>query len=405
MSTFPTARTEDVARLSRRALGVGAAALLACAAGAPFSPAQFFRAYLTAYLFYLGIALGSLVALMVYHLTGGAWGFLIRRTLEAATRTLPLLALLFMPVALGLAYVYPWAEPGAVLPNKELQRWYLNPPLFWVRAAIYFVAWIAFASVFNAWSRRQDHAGDPALVRRMSGLAGPALVVYGLTITFASVDWVMSLQPEFRSTIFGPVFASGQLLSGLAFALLVLARLTADPRLSKLLSLEALNDLGNLLLTFLVIWAYLVWFQFMLIWIANLPYEVVWYVARARGAWRWVGWSLVVFHFAVPFFLLLMRGVKRDPAALAQVAGLILFMQLVFMNYQVLPAFPDTPLTEHWMDFLTPVGLGGLWLAYFVWQLGREPLLPLRDPNQEAALHYHHADVAEAAREQEVSRG
>jgi hypothetical protein len=405
MSTVPSARHEELAPLQRRALVVGIAALVACAIGAPFSPTQFFRAYLTAYLFYLGIALGSLVILMVYYLTGGAWGFLIRRVLEAGTRTLPLLAVLFVPAAAGLVYLYPWAQPGVVLANKDLQRFYLNPQFFWLRAALFFVLWLALAYVFNAWSRRQDETGDPRLAEKLTKLSGPGLVVYGLTITFASVDWVMSLQPAFRSTVFAPIIASGQILSAHAFALIVLAWLVARPPVADLISVDALNDLGNLLLTFLVIWAYLVWFQFMLIWIANLPHEISWYLDRSRGGWRWVAWALFVFHFAVPFFLLLMRDVKRDPTSLAQVAGLLLFMQLVFMYYQVLPAFGDTPITEHWMDFLTPLAVGGPWLAYFLRELKRGALLPRHDLNQGAALHLRQIDREEAAREQEVHHG
>ncbi len=239
----------------------------------------------------------------------------------------------------------------------------------------------------------------------MERLSAPGLVIYGLCITFAAVDWIMSLQPGFRSTIFGPIVASGQILSGQAFALIVLAWLVARPPVADLISLEALNDLGNLLLTFLIIWAYLVWFQFMLIWIANLPYEVIWYLPRSRGGWQWVAWALFILHFAIPFFLLLLRDIKRDPVTLAQVAGLLLFMQLVFQYYQVMPAFGETSIAEHWMDFLTPFGLGGLWLAYFLWQLQRGLLLPRHDVNQETALHYHELDREEEAREQEVQHG
>jgi hypothetical protein len=173
--------------------------------------------------------------------------------------------------------------------------------------------------------------------------------------------------------------------------------------MTKVISVEALGDLGNLLLTFLVIWAYLVWFQFMLIWMANLPYEVIWYLPRTTGGWQWVAWALFLFHFAVPFFLLLMRDVKRDPVALAKVAGLLLFMQLVFGYYQIMPAFPNTSIAQHWMDFLTPFGLGGLWLAVFLRELKRSPLLPQNDVNREAALHFHHLDVEAAARDREIS--
>lgn len=403
-TTLAPERTAGLDRLRRRALAVGAVALAICAVGAFISPAQFARAYLSAYLLFVGVALGSLAVLMLYHLTGGAWGFLIRRILEAQTRTLPLLTLLFIPVGLAAYHLYPWARPDEVARSADLQhkRIYLNVPFFWVRAVLFFALWNALAYFLNAWSRRQDQTGEPGMAHRLTRLSAVGLPIYGVTITFASVDWVMSLQPGFRSTIFGPLFASGEILTGHACALVVLAWLVARPPLADRFSLEAFNDLGNLLFTFVIIWSYMGYFQFMLVWIANLPYDVSWYVPRLQGGWKWVAWALVVFQFAVPFILLLMRDVKRDPLALAKVAGLVLFMQLVYEYFQVLPAFGDTRPLDHWMDFLTPVGLGGLWLAYFLWQLPRVPVLPAHDLNEGSAVRLRRHDVEAAAREQEV---
>jgi hypothetical protein len=405
VSTLPSPLPRDqVQRLQQGALLVGVGTLVACIIGAFFSPIQFFRAYLSAYQFFLGIGLGSLVVLMIYHLTGGAWGFIVRRVMEACMRTLPLLAILFTPIACGVAYLYIWTDPEAVAASEKLQykRIYLNEPFFWGRAALYFICWAGIAWCLNTWSRKEDQTGDRALTRRMARLSGPGLVVYGVTITFASVDWVMSLQPMFRSTIFGPIFASGQLVSAMAFGLLVLARVADQSPVKDFLSLEVLVDLGNLLLTFLIIWTYLCFFQFMLIWIANLQYETIWYLPRIQGGWFYVSWALIVFHFVMPFLLLLMRDVKRDLTTLSRVAAMLLLMQLVFGYYQVMPAFPGTTIAQHWMDFLTPLAVGGLWLAFFLWQLQRAPLLPSHDINQEAAAHLHHLDAEELLREQEM---
>jgi hypothetical protein len=226
MSKFPRSfQPEDVARWQRIALVVGIVATVICAVGAPFSPTQFFRAWLAAYQFYLGLGLGCLVVLMIYHLTGGAWGYLIRRVLEAGTRTLPLLALLFIPIGCGLVYLYIWARPEEVEHSRTLQHQqvYLNARFFWGRAFVYFSMWSVIAYFLNSWSRQQNEAADPCVPDRLARLSAPGLIIYGVTITFASVDWVMSLQPSFRSTIFGPLVASGQLLSAHAFALVVLA--------------------------------------------------------------------------------------------------------------------------------------------------------------------------------------
>jgi hypothetical protein len=219
------------------------------------------------------------------------------------------------------------------------------------------------------------------------------------------VDWIMSLQPEFHSTIFGPLVASGQILTGFAVALLVLAWLAPRSPFSDLVSRSGLNDLGNLLFAFLVVWAYMVWFQYMLIWIANLPYEVLWYLPRSSGGWQYVAWALFVFHFAIPFFLLLMRDVKQHLPTLAKVAGLILFMQLVHYYYLVMPSFLGTNLTQHWMDFLTPFAVGGLWLAYFLREVKRYPLLSRQSEEQAEAVHLRNLDTEAAARPQEVEHG
>jgi hypothetical protein len=387
------------------ALGAGVVALLVCGLGALGHPAAFLRAYLAAYQFYLGIGLGCFAIVMTYHLTGGAWGFLIRRILEAGMRTLPLLAVLFLPIALGVKDLYPWAGPAEVSEKLKYNHIYLQVPFFWIRAVVFFAAWLIIASVLNFWSRRQDETVGAPWPRKFRLLSAPGLAVYGATITFASVDWVMSLQPEFHSTMFGPLFAAGQLLIGHAMAVLVLAWLAQGAPVEGLISPDVLNDLGNLLFTFLVIWAYMAFFQFMLIWMANLPDEVIWYLPRSQGGWQWVAWALFLFHFAVPFFLLLMRDVKRNPRSLARVAALILFMHLVFQYFQVLPAFPDESWTEHWMDFVTPIGIGGVWLAYFLWQLQRYPVLPRHDESREEAAHLRQRDLEMAAREEGVRHG
>jgi len=398
----PVLRQNEVRRLQRWSLLVGVAAAALCTLGAFYSPLQFFRAYLVAFLFFLGIAHGCLAVLMLYHLTGGAWGFLIRRVLEAGMGTMPLFAVLFLPFIIGAPYLYEWTQPEIVAASRSLQhkQFYLNLPFFWARAGLYFAIWITCAFLLRHWSRRQDETADPVFARSMTSLSGPGLVLFGITITFASIDWVMSLQTAFRSTIFGPLFASGEVLTGQAVALVVLAWLVLRPPFADAVSPQAVNDLGSLLFTFLVIWAYMELFQFLLIWMANLRYDIIWYLPRSRDGWEWVAWTLVLFHFTVPFFLLLVRAIKRDPAVLAALAGLILLMHLLFLYYQVLPAFPDGGIADHWMDLLTPLAVGGVWLAYFLWNISRLPLLPLHDAQEQAALH-----LVEVAAEEEEHPG
>jgi hypothetical protein len=389
-------------------LGVGCVALLICALGGWLvDPAQFFRAYFAAYIFWLGIGLGGMAVVMLYHLTGGAWGFVIRRILEAQMNTVPLLALLFVPIGFGVRHLYLWAQPAVVAADSKLQeqQFYLNPQFFLWRSAGYLALWIVFALLVNRHSKRQDRTGDARLPWKLQRISEVGLVLYGTSLHFAAFDWIETLHPKFHSTIFPLLVAAGQVLSAQAFALLVLARVGQRTSVREFLSTRALNDLGNVLLTFLILWAYMVWFQFMLIWIGNQPSGVLWYAPRMRGVWQWLTWVLFIGQFAVPLFLLLFRSMKCNPTSLASIAGLVLVMQLLFNYYQVLPAFDARRFASHWMDFLTPIGIGGIWLSYFCWQLQRRPIVVLHDPSRESALHLLHIDEEEALREEALAHG
>ncbi len=407
MSNAVPHNTTATAVAQRRSLAVGAAALVVCGIAGWLGPAAVLRAYLAAYMFYLGIALGSLVILMAYHLTGGSWGFLIRRPLEAATRTLPLLAVLFLPIAYGVEYLYIWAQPAEVAQSAKLQyqQFYLQPAYFWIRAAVYFAAWILIALMLSRWSREEDQTGRPRLAWKSLKLSAFGAVVYGITIHFASVDWTMSLEPVFHSTIWGPMTAASQLLSAMAFVIVVLRFVGRRQEVAEVSSTKVVNDLGNLLLTLLILWAYMAWCQFMLVWIANMPVDTVWYAPRASAAWKAVITAIAILHFAIPFVLLLMRPVKRNTLVLACVAAWLLFMELAFNYYEVVPNFSGERLAEHWVDFITPLGIGGLWLASFLWQFDKRPVVALNDYNRASALRLRRLDEEEAAHEEEIAYG
>jgi hypothetical protein len=377
-------------RMPRRAAVVGAAGLLLCLGGAFLSPSQFFQSYLFAYLFWMGIALGCLAIMMLHHLVGGSWGVVIRRLLEAATMTLPLMAVLFVPLLFGLHDLYLWARPAEVARDANLQHKspYLNESFFAIRATIYFVAWSGVASLLRWWSLKQDRTADPALTRRFQRLSGPGLALYGLTVTFASIDWVMSLEPHWFSTIYGMLMAIGQWLTGMAFVIVILGLLAKDPPLSDVLSPQLFHDLGNLLFAFIFLWGYIAFCQYLLIWAGNLTEETPWYLHRTAGGWKWIALVLMLFHFAVPFLLLLSRDIKRRTGALSVVAAVIVLMHLLNQFWMVAPAFYPNGLHLHWLDVAAPVGIGGIWLAVFSWQLKSQALLPRHDPRlQEAFVH------------------
>jgi hypothetical protein len=368
-----------LAGAQRKALVVGAAALAACAAGAYQNPSQFLRSYLVAFLFWIGIALGSAALVMLHYLVGGRWGFVIRRLLESATRTLPAMAVLMLPLLLGIRSLYHWTHPDGdhLLEHKAL---YLNIPFFLVRVVFYFAVWILLTHRLTRWSLEQDRTGDPAIQRRMQVLSGPGLLLYGLTATFASIDWVMSLEPHWFSTIYGMIFMVGQGLSTLAFVIAVLMLLSRHKPLSDTLTPDHFHDLGNLMFAFVMLWAYIAFSQFLIIWSANLPEEIPWYLTRLRGGWQWIALILVVFHFFLPFVLLLMRGIKRRMRVLGRVAVAVMVVRLIDLFWLAAPAFHSENLRVHWMDVAAPVGLGGLWLAAFLSNLKRAPILPLHDP-------------------------
>jgi hypothetical protein len=377
-------------RLQRGALLAGAAALLVCGYGLAADRAQFFQSYLYAFVFWTGLALGSLALLMVHHLFGAGWGFIVQRVFEAATRTFPVLALLFVPLLFGLHDLYEWTHAEAVAADATLQHKapYLNVPFFVGRAAFYLALWVGAGFLLSKMSRELDGSRDPHLALRLRNLSAPGLLVFGLTATFASVDWVMSLEPHWFSTMFGLISIGGQVLGALALAILVATKLSAHPPLSVSARPQHFHDLGNLLLAFTMIWAYLSFSQFLIIWSGNLPETIFWYQHRSTGGWETLALGLVALNFALPFMLLLSRQAKRRAQTLAGIAALILAMRLADLHWQIAPSFHPEGFRIAWLDAAAIAGIGGVWLAYFVHQLKSRPLLPEGDPRmQEAFAH------------------
>lgn len=390
MSTPVQAMPLEVDALQRRAFAAGAAALVVSLVGALVNPTQFFHSYLFAFLFWNGMALGCLSLLMIQHLTGGRWGLAIRRLLEAGTRTVPVLALLFVPVALGLGHIYPWVAHDyadrAMREAVEHKEGYLNVPFFLGRAAFYFAVWFVLATLLNRWSLETDAGMDLRRARRLRSVSGGGLLLMGFTITFMSVDWAMSLDPRWFSSIYGMLFMIGQALSALALCIVMVAHLQTDRTVATVAGADTIHDLGKLLLAFVMVWAYFSFSQFLIIWSGNLPEEIPWYLRRFTTGWRYVGLFLVVFHFALPFLLLLSRGLKRRPRSLALVAASVLVARLVDLFWLVRPEFPHRGLDIHWLDLTLAAGIGGVWLGVFAWQLKSRPLLPIGEPEVQELL-------------------
>jgi hypothetical protein len=373
--------TLQIARWQRTSLVIGGAAALLLVLGLILNRDQALRSYLFAYLYWLGMGLGSMGILLLHHTVGGKWGMLIRRMCEAGSRTLPYMAILLIPVLLSIPTLYPWARPGAIHnANIQAKAAYLNVPFFLVRALLYFIIWTFYAWRLSTWSAEQDRTGDERLIAKMRAVSAPGLVVFVFFTSFAFIDWVMSLEPNWFSTIYGVMFLVGQVLESFAFTIALVVLLAKRIPFKDHVTIQHFHDLGNLMFAFMVLWAYLSFSQFLIIWAGNLPDEIPWYLRRLRGGWGWVALTLVVFHFATPFLLLLMRKTKRHAERLVKVCALIILIRIVDVYWVVKPAFYDQRFSIYWMDFIAPVAIGGLWLGLFFWQLKSAPLLPLRDP-------------------------
>jgi len=366
-------------RFQRACLIAGAIGLVSCLIGAIFSRQQFFQSYLFAFVFWLGIALGCLAIVMLHNLSGGAWGIVIRRFLESGMKTLPLMALLFVPLLFGLPVLYEWARPEALAHDALLRHKsaYLNVPFFIARAALYFLVWGGAAALLARSSGDEPRSGEAQLILRQRRVSGPGLVLFGLTVTFASIDWLMSLEAHWYSTIYGVHFLGGNVLAAFAFSIILATRLAKPAPSGAAVQPGQFLDLGNLLLAFVLLWAYFAYSQWIIIWSGNLPEEISWYLRRNRGGWQWLITALVLFHFILPFVLLLVRAFKRRAEVLCAVAAAILFMRLVDIFWYTAPAFHPGSFYLHWMDVAAPIGLGGIWLAVFFSYLRGRPLLSL----------------------------
>jgi hypothetical protein len=371
-----------IGRVQRWAVITGVAATVLLLLGVLIDLSHFFQAYLVAFLFWLGISLGCLMLLMVHMLAGGPWGFPIQRILTAGARTIPLMAVLFLPLLLGIEYLYVWTEPEVVQADELLRQKaaYLNVPFFTGRSLFYLVVWIVLSLVLTRASYRLDVTGDVRLVRRAQRVSGPGLILLVVTVSFAAIDWSMSLEPYWYSSIYGLLIISGQVLGALSLAVALLALLHDRPPLAGLLRPLLVGDLGKLLLSTLLGWFYFAFIQYLVVWSANLPEEVVWYLNRSSGGWQWVALAVVALHFVLPFILFVLHHDRWRVAPLARIALLLLAMQLLHTYWLVIPAFRPGELVVHWLDLVAPLAMGGIWLALFARHLRRHRLVPFRHP-------------------------
>jgi hypothetical protein len=390
--------------------GIGAVAALIiffAQSGTPLGMTKFMRAYLVGFMFCAGLTLGNLALLCLQHVTGGKWGLVMRRIFEAGSRNLIPLAIMFLPIAFGLKYLYPWASGEALTAHGEhalhIREAYLNPKAFLFRAVIYFLGWFIVMTILDRWSLRQEQPFDTPeeanrLRLRFMRVGAGGTLFYAISISLAAIDWVMSLDAVWYSTIWGMLYMVGQALCAMAFGIIVLVALAKYEPLRSLLRKTELHDNGKLLLAFVMLFTYLSFSQFIIIWSGNLKEEIPWYAARVRNGWMPVLVILFLFHFAVPFLLLLNRNLKKHGPRLAAVAMLLVAMRALDLYWHVMPNFADLSWpTGHFpgaaevgMDVVVIVAMAGIWMALFFWQLGKRPILPAYHPLVPEILEKHH---------------
>jgi len=356
------------------------------------SPEQFFRSYLIGLWFWFGAGMGCFGLLMVQYLTGGAWGIVIRRLLEAGAKTLYVMVPLFIPILLFPGKLYFWATAaGANDKIVKMKDLYLNVPFLWIRFVIYAIVWLGVVTLLRKWGKLEEETHSTEYSNKLESLSAPALVAFFVTVTFASIDFVMSLDVTWASTIYGFLIIVGQALTALSLIVATLTLLGRFAPMDHAVTKRHLHDLGKLMLALVMLWTYLSFSQLLIIWSGNLPQEITWYTRRLNGGWWWVALILLLFHFALPFCLLLSQSLKRNPKTIAWIAIFIVCIRAIDIFWLIEPNFVDplhSTFTLPWLDVVAPLGFGGLWLALFYRNLPERALLPLGSPDLEKAVNH-----------------
>jgi hypothetical protein len=379
-------------RFQRNAMIVGAIALAATLVALFTDSQHFWQSYLFAYIFWAGLTLGCLGIFFMHNVVGGNWGVVVRRMVESGLKTLPLMAFFAIPLFFALKTLYRWTDAAYRTDHFAVghKAAYMNEPFFIARTVLYFVIWLALGYRILGMANEHDRTGDPALFKRIKGASAPALVIFVVSTTYAFIDWIMSLEPDWYSTIYPWMFTVGEVLLTFAFLTALLVLLSKREPFSSFVTQQHYHDLGNLMLAFTMLWAYMSFAQFLIIWAENLPDEIPWYIRRFSGGWGYVAWAIAIFHFGVPFFLLLMRSIKKNPNLLSRLAIWMIIVRILDVFWIVVPAWRQKGLDVYWTDVVALIGIGGIWLGFFIRNLKSRPLLASHDPRDTYSLAKAH---------------
>ena len=394
-------------RIQKIALIFGVVGLIASIGGAFISPKDFFQSYLLGYVFWFHIALGHLAILLIHHLAGGRWAFVPRRFFETGATTIPVMALFFIPILVGMQYLYPWTNAELVAESHLLEYkagWWLNVPFFIGRTVLYFAIWIGLALILSKLSLKQDETGDPNISERLKRISALGMILAVLSSTFAAYDWMMSADPLWYSSMYGVIFMGGQAIIAIATAILLLRYMSLrDEKLGEQATIYIFNDLGNFLLAFTSFWAYVSFSQYLILWSANLPETITWYVTRGNGGWQYVAMFLALFGFIIPFLILLSRRNKRNIKMLMALASLAIVMRFVDLFWILIPTYYPEGFHIHWLNIVVPVGIGGVFIALYIWQLKGKSLVVQHDPRFDLTHDDHGASHVSSPKLQEAT--
>ncbi len=387
MKSFARPETDALSRIS---IIIGAVFLALSAIGFFADKNQFFFSYQVAFAFWLSIGLGGLFLTLLHHVFGATWSVVLRRIMETIMKILPWMVLFFLPMLLGLHELFHWTHADAVAQDPLLQQKqpFLNVPFFIIRAIIYFAVWIYLARWFYKKSVDQDREYDSKQAHRMRQAAAPAIILFALTLTFAAIDWMMSLDPHWYSTIYGVYYFAGSTLATIAILILFTRVIQAKGGMNNVLNLDHYHDMGKLLFTFVVFWAYIAFSQYFLIWYANIPEETLYYFHRWEGNWKTISLIIVFGKFVIPFFILITRSSKRNLAFLTAISLWLLLMQWLDLYWMIMPTLHHHSTHFSWLDVTTILGIGGVFVGLFFRQVPKQEIVPVNDPKLPQSLEF-----------------
>ncbi|MFH2036912.1 MAG: hypothetical protein ABIJ45_10955 [Candidatus Zixiibacteriota bacterium] len=385
-----TYRITERGKFGSITLIIGIIGLVLSAIGWFTDATQFYFSYLTSFVFWISIAWGGLFFVMLHHLVNAKWSIVIRRFGESLMLIIPFMLLFFIPILFGMKDLFQWNNPEIVAGDHLLQgkAGYLNQTFFIIRLVAYFIIWSGLAYLLNKFSMQQNKKSSFDQTKKWRIISAPGMILFAVTLTLASFDWLMSLDAHWYSTIFGVYIFSGAFLAMLSLTVFIIIRLQSQGVLTNEITGEHFHDLGKLMFAFTIFWGYMAFSQYFLMWYGNIPEETVWFLHRWEGSWRTVTFLIVFGHFCLPFFVLFPQTIKRNKTIMSIIAIWILLMRWVDLHWIIMPTLYHHGVHLSWIDGVTMIGMGGIFLFLFWRIFAAHPIIPVQDPHLKKSIEF-----------------